>query len=287
MSLTSNGALCGNRHIACRWLIGADGGQSRVRRWAGINTHESSVRYGFRRHYQVTPWSDYVEVYWAPGFQVYVAGVARDEVCLALLVCPDTETKSPSAARNPTFAAAQNEALSWVRRASQIRIDDALDYFPELAERLDNAGHISQERGGISAMRRVAAVTQGRIALIGDASGSVDAITGQGICLAFEQALALAEALAGDELESYETAHRAIMRRPRTMAQLLLLLDRHPGLRATALQRMAENPRIFEWLLAYHVGAVSKTVGSVRAAIAAQIGLGNKRKRLAAGSQAR
>jgi 2-polyprenyl-6-methoxyphenol hydroxylase-like FAD-dependent oxidoreductase len=243
--LSSDGAFFDAEHVSCRWLVAADGGQSRVRQWAGIRTRESSVRYGFRRHYKIAPWADRVEVHWANDFQIYIAPVGVKEVCVALL------------ARDP-----------------HLRIDDAFESFPDLAERLAGTEHLSEERGGISAMRRVAAVTQGRIALIGDASGSVDAITGQGLCLAFQQALALADALADDNLDAYETAHRKIMRRPRRMAQLLLLLDRYPLLRAETLRVLAGQPKLFDALLAFHVGAVSKTAASLRSAIRVQLGSG-------------
>jgi len=247
--LSPNGAFLqmydGVEHLSCRWLVAADGGQSRVRTWAGIRTRESSIRYGFRRHYKIAPWVDHVEVHWAQDFQIYIAPVGAEEVCVALLA-----------------------------RDQQIRVDDALDAFPDLAERLADAQHLSQERGGISAMRRVAAVTQGRIALIGDASGSVDAITGQGLCLAFQQALALGDAFAADNLDAYETAHRKIMRRPRMMAQLLLLLDRYPLVRLQTLPLLARQPKLFEALLAFHVGAVSKTAASLRSAIRMQLGSG-------------
>ena len=54
-----------------------------------------------------------------------------------------------------------------------------------------------------------------------DASGSVDAITGDGITLAFQQAEALAGALAVDDLSLYESEHRRIAFRPAYMGELL------------------------------------------------------------------
>ncbi len=55
--------------------------------------------------------------------------------------------------------------------------------------------------------RRLHRVTSGNIALIGDASGSVDAITGEGLALCFRQALELAGALKAEDLALYERAH--------------------------------------------------------------------------------
>ncbi len=242
-ALSSDGAIIDGQNISCRWLIGADGGQSRVRKWAGLRAFETSTRYGFRRHYRIAPWTDRVEVHWGPDFQIYIAPVAADEVCVALL------------SRDP-----------------HLRVDEALESFPDLAGRLASVEHLSQERGGISAMRKLPVVSQGRIALVGDASGSVDAITGQGLCLAFEQALALADCLVSGDLDTYEIAHRKIMRRPRIMARLLLAMDANPVLRSTANAMLARHPRIFQWLLAFHVGAVSRTFGSIVPALKTKFG---------------
>lgn len=230
-ALSVDGAVLSGESVSCRWLVGADGAQSRVRKWMGVRVLDRRVRYGFRRHYQMAPWTDRVEVHWGPGLQIYAAPVGPDEVCVALL-----------------------------SGDSQMRVDDALAFFPDLAARLADAPLLSEERGGISATRRVAAVTQGRIALVGDAAGSVDAITGQGMCLGFQQGLALADALAMEDMEAYEAAHLRIMRRPRSMAELLLLMDRYPNLRTRVLETLARNPGLFRLLLAYHVGELGRSV---------------------------
>jgi len=213
--------------VRARWIVGADGANSRVRRWAGLDAvrHES-MRYGFRRHYRVRPWTDFVEVYWGLGCQLYVTGVAHDEMLIGLL------TRDP-----------------------HMRLKDALPHFPDLARKLAGAATLSEERGAITFMRRLRLVHRGRIALIGDASGSVDAITGEGLSLAFRQAIVLADALAADNLEPYQAAHRSMARRPAFMAQLLLTLDRFPRLRPMVLGTFAAKPVIFERLLAVHAGA--------------------------------
>ena len=92
-------------------------------------------------------------------------------------------------------------------------------------------------------------MTQGSVALIGDASGSVDAITGLGVGLAFRQALALADALAASDPAQYEAAHRRIFRGPRWMARALLVMDRYPALGMNLLHR---NRDMFHGLLASH-----------------------------------
>ncbi len=71
--LTETGVRLDRGTVDCRWVIGADGENSRVRRWAGLErTRKESLRFGFRRHYRVKPWADCVEIYWGPGCQIYV-----------------------------------------------------------------------------------------------------------------------------------------------------------------------------------------------------------------------
>ncbi len=85
---------------------------------------------------------------------------------------------------------------------------------------------------------------------------SVDAITGEGLCLlGFRQALALADAFAREDPALDASAHRRQGRRPGFMADFMLTLDRSPWLRARALPALASHPDLFRSLLAMHVGA--------------------------------
>jgi flavin-dependent dehydrogenase len=97
----------------------------------------------------------------------------------------------------------------------------------------------------------------GRVALVGDASGSVDAITGEGLCLLFQHAVLLAEALESGDLASYQSAHRRLSRRPELMADLMLVLDRRQRLRGRAFRALASKPQLFARMLAMHVGELS------------------------------
>jgi len=211
---------------SCRWIVGADGQISRVRRMHGLDAAiKESSRFGFRRHYQIEPWADCVEVHWAAGCQIYVTPVGANEVGVALL------TRDPHQ-----------------------RVDDALQHFPELQRRLSGAPFSSTERGAVTMSRRLRRVVRDRTALIGDASGSVDAITGEGLSLSFRQAIALSDAMAAGDLELYERDHRRLIRKPLLMADVMLLLDRSPWLRRRALRLMAARPEIFGSLLALHAG---------------------------------
>jgi flavin-dependent dehydrogenase len=97
-----------------------------------------------------------------------------------------------------------------------------------------------------------------RIALIGDASRCVDAITGEGLGLGFKQAPVLASAIAAGDLRLYERAHRKIVQRPWMMAKVLLQLDRSPGLRARVTHVFEARPQIFAHFLAAHLGVASE-----------------------------
>ena len=65
--------------------------------------------------------------------------------------------------------------------------------------------------------------------------GAVDAITGEGMALAFRQAEALARAMVAEDLEGYEVEHRRIMRLPRVMSSALLWMGRSAGVRFAAM----------------------------------------------------
>jgi len=214
--------------LRCGWIIAADGESSLTRKWAGLDVClRDRRRFGFRRHYRVEPWSDYMEIYWGRTCQIYVTPVTADSVCVAA-----------------------------ISRDSQLRLDDALRQLPDLARRLKPSEIISTERGAVTPTRKLKAIYRGRIALIGDASGSVDAITGQGLCLAFRQATALARAIECGDLAQYQRTHRQIVRRAEWMARLLLTLGEHAQVRRAAICAMIAHPGIFAKMLAVHVGAL-------------------------------
>src|SRR5437868_6260140 len=131
--------------------------------------------------------------------------------------------------------------------------------FPGLATRFADVPASSVESGAVTASRSLRRVRRGNVSLICDASGSVDAITGEGLCLGFQQALALADAMECGDLTQYEFVHRRLARRPRFMAGLMLTMDRWQWVRERALPALASHPDLFGGLLAMHVGAARPT----------------------------
>jgi flavin-dependent dehydrogenase len=227
----------GGQAVLCLWVVGADGTSSRVRRWAALEPAWSSeARVGLRQHFRLAPWTDYVEVHWRDRCQAYVTPVGSREICLAL-----------------------------IGDRSGLRFADLPTLFPKLGRRLAGAQPASSVRGAISVSTRLRRVIRGRLALIGDASGSIDAITGEGLALAFRQATMLAEALSRDDLTIYEAAHRRIGRMPRLMSRLMLGLGGRAGMRRRALGVLAGRPRTFERLLAVHVGALRPAAAALDA----------------------
>jgi menaquinone-9 beta-reductase len=212
--------------VTYRWLVGADGNASQVRARAGLDAEtQRTQRFGFRTHYRVRPWSELVEIHWGEAGEAYVTPVGEREICVAAL------------ARRPG-----------------VRMEPMLEGIPFLREKLAGAEKTTSERGAVTLTRRLRRVTRGNVALVGDASGSADAITGEGLAMGFRQALLLAESLEAGGLERYEAGHAGILALPQRMAGLMLLMDRFPALRRRVLGAMAARPELFRGLLAVHVG---------------------------------
>jgi menaquinone-9 beta-reductase len=224
--IDSEGVHLSHAKIRARWIVGADGLGSRVRRWSGLqSTTRRKQRYATRRRYRVQPWSNHMQIHWGAHAQAYVTPMGADEVCIVVLA-------------------------EHVKHSS---FDAALQEFPELAQSLVGGEVITRERGAVTATRSLYNVHRGNVALIGDASGSVDAITGEGLLLAFRQASALAGAIAANDLRPYQRAHRALARRPTLMGDLMLWLGRHPRVRARLIRALQGKPELFARLLAIHV----------------------------------
>ncbi|HSN87115.1 MAG TPA: hypothetical protein VL025_10185, partial [Thermoanaerobaculia bacterium] len=124
--------------------------------------------------------------------------------------------------------------------------------FPALRERVAGVEPASRDRGAGTLHQRVRGVHRGNLALVGDAAGYLDAITGEGLAIALHQSAALVEALRQGDLGSYRIASRRIHRLPDSLTALMLALERRPRLRARAIRALAAEPALFSLLLGIH-----------------------------------
>jgi menaquinone-9 beta-reductase len=225
--ISAGGVRLSSGTVPARWTVGADGVSSRVRAWSGLDrSARRSQRTATRRHYRLRPWNDYVEIHWSQRAQAYITPVSQDEVCVVII------GESPQEA---TF-------------------ESALRAMPQLRERLAGAEICGRERGAITMMHVLRRVSSGNVVLVGDASGCVDAITGEGLRLGFQHALTLAHALATGDLGGYNRAHRRLAKRPLRMGALMLQIGKSNFLQQRVIHALAAQPRLFQQLLAIHVG---------------------------------
>jgi flavin-dependent dehydrogenase len=141
--------------------------------------------------------------------------------------------------------------------AIEATFERAFAIWPELQKRLEGAELRSRERGAISSTHSFAKVRRGNVVLVGDASGTVDAITGDGLRLAFSHALSLAVALERGDLGMYERAHRELARTPTWIGRTMIVLGRRGLIRNQLMRGLAKRPRAFANLLTSHTAKSS------------------------------
>lgn len=197
----------------------ADGLHSPSRRRLGLDRRSSGPRrYGLRRHFGVPPWSDVVEVYWAGDAEAYVTPTSSDQVGVAIL------------------------------STGGVGFDVLLESrFPSLRDRLSAAPATTRVLGAgpfgqASRSRRL-----GRVLLVGDAAGYVDALTGEGLAIGFQSAHALAHCVAEDRPQDYERQWRRITLPQHLLTSALLRASQHPPVRVRIVPTAARFPGAFEW----------------------------------------
>lgn len=198
-----------------RHVVAADGLHSPVRRLLGLDAPRARLRrYGQRVHLDCAPWTSMVEVHWAAAGEAYVTPVGPGEVGLALL----------SAQRRP--------------------FDDLLGEFPLLRDRV--AGHARSSVLGAGPLRqRSRRRVSGRVLLVGDAAGYVDALTGEGLALGLAQARAAVEAVVSGDPESYEAAWRRVGRSHDLLTLGLVTATRVPTVRRAIVPAARVVPGVF------------------------------------------
>jgi flavin-dependent dehydrogenase len=224
--------------VRARFLVGADGLHSAVRRWAGLqgtSRAQAGRRSGARQHFHLEPWSECVEVHLADGSEAYLT---------------------------PCGPASVGVAILWSGQLPRGLGYDGLlrEKFPSLWQRLGGRG-AGEVLGAGPFLQTVRQVTDGRVALLGDAAGYVDALTGEGLSMGFAGAEQLAEllpdALLGDPrfvLGAYERDHRTRFRRYAITAKAMLALARRPALRRSFIRLLGRRERVAQILLGWAMG---------------------------------
>ena len=197
-----------------RFLAAADGLHSPIRRQLGLDRPaQTKARFGLRQHFSMTPWSDFVEVYWGRNAEVYVTPIADDIVGVAVL------------------------------SSSRASFADHLSAFPDLSARL--AVDATKVRGAGPLRQNSTARTLGRVHLVGVAAGYVVELTVEGIALAVSSGKILAECLAADRGENYEKAWRTTTRRYRQLTAAMVWIARQRLLRNAVVPVLATCPPLF------------------------------------------
>ncbi len=199
-----------------RYVVAADGLHSPIRRLLGLDGRPSPRRrYGLRRHYRLAPWTSHVEVHWADSVEAYLTPVAADVVGVALLT------------------------------SDRGAFDAHLARFPSLQARLDGATPLGDVLGAGPLRQRARSRVAGRVLLVGDAGGYVDALTGEGVAMAVAQARAAAAAIRDRDPARYEHDWHTITRRYRLLTSALLRATRLPVTRRALVPAAERLPGVF------------------------------------------
>ena len=217
-------------------LIAADGLHSPIRRWAELNGPPSKLkRWGLRQHYRITPWTNLVEVHWSKDMEAYVTPVSPNTVGIAVL--------------------SHRELISsWQK---PISLNETLHVFSNLGPKLLSSEAKDQLIGIGPLHQTVKRTGTGKVVLVGDAAGYLDAITGEGISNAMEQALLIDRILKkqkempsiGELVIDYANQLPALMRKYYWLTHLTLLLHRRPSLVNQVVRVFQKTPWLFNYLL--------------------------------------
>ncbi len=217
--ITQDGVSVRAGELRARYLAAADGLHSPIRHSLGLSQPNSDPRrWGIRRHVQIAPWTDYVEVHWAEGAEAYVTPVADDCVGIAILT-----------SRRGEF-------------------DSHFDEFHALKDRVRGHPH-GPDRAAGPLRQKVRSRTAGRVLLVGDAAGYVDALTGEGLGIAFGAAELLVRCVIADRPEDYDRQWRQLSRRYRLLTAALVRAGAHAPVRSRILPAATALPKVFAGLV--------------------------------------
>ena len=210
-------ALTSGPRVRGEWMLACDGLHSTVARAIGAHrpTPARGRRYGQRQHFAIEPWSDLIEVHWTRDAELYVTPTSDDVVGIAALT----------------------------RRG--VRFGEALAACPELVARLARAPRLTPVIGAGPFRQNTTQRVRGRVLLVGDASGYVDALTGEGLRIGFAQAEAAVAAVRGRDARQYERRWRQITRDFRWLTRATVALATSPA-RSRVVSIARTVPGVFD-----------------------------------------
>lgn len=214
-SSVSLGLAEGGR-VEADYVVACDGLHSTIAKELGLikPSTKRGRRYGLRQHFAVSPWSSFIEVYYAGAAELYVTPVDENTVGIAVL--------GPKG----------------------VNLEETVAAIPEISQHLEGATSVSELRGAGPFPHRVRKARVGRVVLVGDAAGYVDAITGEGLRVGFAQAREAISAIADNRLASYPRRWRSVTREFRVLTRGLVLLASSP-LRRSIVPLARALPSVF------------------------------------------
>ncbi|MHC8496506.1 MAG: NAD(P)/FAD-dependent oxidoreductase [Actinomycetes bacterium] len=206
----------GGDAVYADYVLACDGLHSTIARELGVAQQRSGRmrRYGLRQHFYCAPWSSMIEVHYAGDAEIYITPVSSDTVGVAVL--------GPKG----------------------INLEQTIARVPELHTRLTGAAQASSLRGAGPFNYRVRRAQVGRVLLVGDAAGYVDAITGEGLRVGFAQAQEAIAAVRSGQPSSYPKRWRAVTREFRVLTRGLVVVASSP-LRGSIVPLARRAPRLF------------------------------------------
>jgi len=226
--------------MRARFLAAADGLHSSLRSTAGLQaTSSEPPRFGIRQHFQIKPWSHFVEIHFTDGVEAYVTPVGPLHVGVAFLW----------------------DHASVARYGASI--DKLFERFPSISARLAGAKVDSRPRGAGPMARSALSLIADRFALVGDAAGYIDAITAEGLSLALASALTLGRILptalelggSRETLLEYQRESARQYRRYAFVTKTMLAFARRPALQGPVIAMLARHPQMFSAILRFAIGS--------------------------------
>ncbi len=202
--------------LTARYLVAADGLHSPIARSLSLDVpvRGARQRWGLRRHYEIQPWSDLVQVHWSERSEAYVTPVGSGLVGVAVL------------------------------SGDRAGFDAQLAAFPALVERLTGTEG-GAVRGAGPLRRRTSSRVAGRVLLVGDAAGYVDALTGEGIAVSLACARSLVDCVVTGRPADYEARWRRDSRRYRALTSSLLWASGRRTIRRAIVPAAQRVPWVF------------------------------------------